>query len=449
MKKIHKLFMMAIVMMTISSCRLEFDSTSTSAKTSIVSSTSDVISSSSTSVSSKSSTSPSESTSNSISNSTSTSSSVVPPSNLKTLSLTSNIDVGSYDTNWGETSLSGFDFEYYRAGNNYAGLLTLQTQETPFNSVESLEGMFYNVSPIYNIFSISITYRTASATRKPILRYGDNKLVRNVLEMDILNKEGTCTLNVYNNCNFFKIETNKANMLISSITIKYTNEKASYDSNYLSSGLDKNRLNPIISKTTLVDGVTSISAPIRVEYGPNNTYQVIEEKEYTYYSYDYISSHPNLALKAALVDPRDVSIYFNTFKTYPANYVNKKDYYDAYDIFGENTRCVSRYSRTDGYAESVPYATYYGSNKPVYFECDIALDDSYSSNRRGSARVVVWLYGFDQSQAIGYDDSPVSVYTDDHYSTFCEYLNDGTFGHFFNAEQNVTSYIWGSPKTFK
>ena len=43
MKKIHKLFMMAIVMMTISSCRLEFDSISTSAKTSIVSSTSDVI----------------------------------------------------------------------------------------------------------------------------------------------------------------------------------------------------------------------------------------------------------------------------------------------------------------------------------------------------------------------------------------------------------------------
>ena len=45
------------------------------------------------------------------SNSISTSTSVV--KDLKTLSITSNIDVGKYDTNWGEVSFDGYDFEYY------------------------------------------------------------------------------------------------------------------------------------------------------------------------------------------------------------------------------------------------------------------------------------------------------------------------------------------------
>lgn len=450
MKMMKKILISAILVTIISACDVKINfswSTSSNNSSSISDSITSLPPSTTPSISNSLSTSNSiSSSSNKPSNSNSVSTSTSTPINLKTLWITKNIDAGSYDTNWGTTSISGYDFEFYRAGNNYSGLLTLQTQVSPFSTVGTLEGMLYNTSPIYGIHSISITYRTASATKKPILRYGDNKLVRNVIDMDIFNVEGTCTLNVYN-CNFFKIETNQANMLIKNIEIQYSNEKTSYNNSYLSAGLDKNRLNPVGINGKLVDGVSKVNAPIRVEYKNDGNYRIIEEKEYTYYSYDYVASHPNLASSIALVDPRDVAIYFNAFKTYPANYVDKSDYNDAYDLFGEKTRCVSQYNRTDGYALSVPYATLSGSSKPIYFECDIALDDSYSSRNRGSGRVVVWLYGFDQSKAIDYDDSPVSIYTDDHYSSFCEYLNDGTFGHFFNAEQSCTPYVWGCATT--
>ena len=121
----------------------------------------------------------------------------------------------------------------------------------------------------------------------------------------------------------------------------------------------------------------------------------------------------------------------------------KKQYQTAYGIFKENTRCVSNYSRTDGYARSVPYQT--GSNgKPLYYECDIALSSSYSSSNRGTGRLVVWVYGFNETN---YDDSIVAVYTDDHYASFSEYLNNGTWGDYFNAEFNRVPYDYKAAKT--
>ena len=41
----------------------------------------------------------------------------------------------------------------------------------------------------------------------------------------------------------------------------------------------------------------------------------------------------------------------------------------------------------------------------------------------------------------------VIVYTDDHYATFQEYNNYGSFGTRFNAERSVTSYKWSKPTT--
>lgn len=63
----------------------------------------------------------------------------------------------------------------------------------------------------------------------------------------------------------------------------------------------------------------------------------------------------------------------------------------------------------------VPYN--YGSNF-IYYECDIDLDGTYNKSNRGVCKVVVWFNGF---SADGYDESPVAVYTDDHYATFQEY----------------------------
>ena len=56
----------------------------------------------------------------------------------------------------------------------------------------------------------------------------------------------------------------------------------------------------------------------------------------------------------------------------------------------------------------------------------------------------MWEYGFDYK---GYDNSIVALFTDDHYASFSEYLNNGTWGDRFNAEFDRTAYIYASAKT--
>jgi hypothetical protein len=80
----------------------------------------------------------------------------------------------------------------------------------------------------------------------------------------------------------------------------------------------------------------------------------------------------------------------------------------------------------------------------VYYEFDVALDGTYDKDERGVGRVVSWANGWD---AEGYDGAPVSVYTDDHYATFQEYLNTGEFGERFDAERNLTYFEWSAPET--
>ena len=174
----------------------------------------------------------------------------------------------------------------------------------------------------------------------------------------------------------------------------------------------------------------------------DDSYEIIETKTYTYFTYEDVVKDPSLVELAAYIEPIDVANYFIAFGTYPANYVYKKQFDTAKATFGSYTRCVSDYSRTDGYARSVPCA--FKNGKPHYYECDIALEKSYSRSNRGVGRLVVWEYGFD---AKGYDDAPVAVYTDDHYASFTEYLNNGSWGERFNAEMNVTAYIHGVLET--
>ena len=358
--------------------------------------------------------------------------------------LNNSVDVGEYYDNWDNVAIGGIKYEYYRA-NNSGGLISLNYLSSPYK--EALGGMFYNVTPIYGIRNIEIVYKTNNCNNNPLFKFGVNSLVENEINLPISN-DGYKFYNFeISDSNFFKICTIDNVLDIKSLTINYSNIKANYSNNYLSSGDGDFRLNPVVYEGDLIDGVSSVNVPINVIKEGNN-YKIIETKKYVYYSYNYISRNKSLASEASLTSPFDVSNYFIAFKTYPCNYVLSKNYNTAYKIFGDLTRCVSIYSREDGYATSVPYQENYSTGKVKYYECDIALDANYKSSNRGVGRLVVWFYGFAKNKgAIGYDDSIVTTYTDDHYQSFSEYLNTGKFSKNFNAETNCTNYKWGAPIT--
>lgn len=350
-------------------------------------------------------------------------------------------EIGAYETgNYETTFVDIYEFAHYRVSepnsSSYAMKLLPYVSHVDDNS---LPGMLYNIDPILGIKEIIMTYNTDSSSLNPILRYGSDKSILNQLEIPASMNENTVSFKL-NNTNYFRVETNDAILNIKEIEIKYTNENTVPYYEYLSSGEDNFRLNPTRFVGELVSGESSVNVPISVDR-IGDDYIVNQFKNYTYYSYEHIVNNPSLADEASYTTPEDVSAYYIAFGTWPANYVKKNNYSAAYQIFGDNTRCVSTYTRTDGYAQFVPWESMPNDNKPRYHELDIALNN-YSNKSRGVGRVVVWEYGFD---AEGYDNSPVAVYTDDHYATFQEYLNTGVFGTRFNAEMSPTNYRWGSP----
>ena len=346
---------------------------------------------------------------------------------------------------------NGYRFDFYRAYKKTEELLRLLPYVSS-NSVEGLNSAFYNRNKIDGIKKIDITYSTDKGQDKPILKLGVSRFYEQEIEFELSEEISTFSYEVEtDDIRYFSIETSSSLLSIKSIDIYYLDNFSYGDEDKKRANEGYYRINlETLNKDVLVPGETKVNIPTSIivsESLDENTYSVSETKEYTYYTYDYISENRSLAKEASLVDPEDVANYFITFGTYPVNYVDKKNYNSAYSIFGEDTRCVSKYSRTDGYATSVPYLS--GSdNKPSYYECDIALDENYSSGNRGVGRLVVWEYGFDENKgAKGYSSSPVCVYTDDHYATFREYLNHGQFGNAFDAESERTHYRWYRPIT--
>lgn len=364
---------------------------------------------------------------------------------LKTKSFNSSNynDIGGYSTgNYDSVYANGVNFTHYRAtkADNYSDMITLLPYVSSIDDT-SLSGMIYNTSAIIGIKKFVITYHTQNSSgSKPILRYGNDISVDNYVELDASIANITKTINI-SNANYFKIETNGYKLHINTIEVHYSGEGTPESYTYLGSGEDHFRINPVVFTGNKISGRSSVNVPISVSQN-GDSYLVNEYKTYTYYDYDSISSNPSLADVASYITPEDVAAYFVAFGCAPANYVTKKSYSDAYTLFGNETRCVSNYKRTDGYARFVPWNKAPGQTYPVYYECDIDLDGTYSKNNRGVGRVVVWLYGF---EAEGYDDAPVAVYTDDHYATFQEYLNTGIYGTRFNAELSPTNYKWSSP----
>ena len=423
-----------VLLFILCSCKITFvknsSSSNNSSFSSINTSNNEIISSSSNVINYSSS-------SNIISSSSSNSSSSLDNIKLYSKVLNNSVDLGEYYDNWDNVTIGGIKYEYYRA-NNSDGLISLNYLSLPYK--DALGGMFYNVTPIYGIRNVEIVYKTNKCTNNPLFKFGINSLVENEINLPISNDK----YNVYNfeisYSNFFKICTLDNILDIKSLNINYFNIKDNYSNNYLSSGDGDFRLNPVVYEGDLIDEVSSVNVPINVIKEGNN-YKIIETKKYVYYSYNYINKNKSLASEASLTNHIDVSNYFIAFKTYPCNYVLSKNYNTAYKIFGDLTRCVSVYSREDGYATSVPYQENYSTGEVKYYECDIALASNYKSSNRGVGRLVVWYYGFAKNKgAIGYDDSIVTTYTDDHYQSFSEYLNTGKFSKNLNAESNCTSY---------
>ncbi len=354
----------------------------------------------------------------------------------------SNRYIADYDTgNYGDNDAGGFTFNYYRAYRQNAGTLMDLLPYVGSYGDGSLPGSFYNQTAIYDIRSIAITYYTAElGTTNPILKFGEDFHCLSSYTLEPSIKSNTLTYNFDGNVHFFRIESDSYRMTIQNIVIKYTNtitnirydKKAAYD--------DCVRINPVTYNSSLISGQSSVTIPTEIEQ-KDDSYEIVFSKTLTYYSYNDVVSNPSLADQAAVIEPEDVAAYFIAFGTYPANYVLKKNYNTAKNYFGANTRCVSQYDRTDGYATSVPYN--YDSDF-TYYECDINVSGTYSNNNRGVGRVVVWMSGFNGE---GYDNSPVAVFTDDHYATFAEYFNYGSFGPRFDAEMSVVQASWSNAKT--
>ncbi|HZJ89387.1 MAG TPA: hypothetical protein VFD05_01715, partial [Bacilli bacterium] len=357
-------------------------------------------------------------------------------------------NIGRYATgNYGSSYVNDFNLSFYRLhrGSRYTDVTFLPFIQS--TSDGTIGAAFFNNTPIKGITNFSIRYRTDKLTgTRPILHYGANKLRTEKVTLPLSTSYNTFNFPV-EDVNFFNLVASDAALYVSELNVTYSDTGSVTEVNYFGSGENLYRLNPVTSSGALYEG-KQVTVPINVSTSSSG-YTVLATKTYTYYSFDYIEDNLysfNDVSEFAYTDPVDLAAFFNAFKTYPANYVpiGSANFSRAKSVFGYDARQVSYYTRTDGYALSVPWRSIPGQNKPAYYELDLDLDGDYYYGSRGVGRLVCWEYGFD---APGYDTSPVSVYTDDHYETFQEYLNTGYFGERFNSARNRTNYVWSAPIT--
>ncbi len=362
---------------------------------------------------------------------------------LKTLNVSLGGSLSQYSTgNYGDCTVNGFELEFYRAYTpKNADYLTRLLPYVSSENDGTAAGSLYNVSPIYGIQSIKITYRSESGA---FLYTGDDRVAAmTAYSLAKTTSYQTVTLSVDTD-NFFKIDSGNSELYVQELTVFYTGKTVSYNAVKKPSGEGDKRLNATTYSGTLVAGQSAVAVPVKVEYDGGSCL-IKQTKTYTYYTLEYVELNPSFIAAAAMTAPADIAAYYAAFKQFPANFAAKNfdgnSFWEVEQVFGDDTRYVSKYSRTNGYAQHVPF----NEGNTVYYEFDVALVSSYWTNgERGVGRVVSWEGGWD---SVEYDSSPVSVYTDDHYATFQEYLNDGTFGERFDAEGNLTFTKWTAPDT--
>ena len=363
------------------------------------------------------------------------------------ITISKNYDTGSYGN-------SG-DFEYYRAVETtgyICKLIPLMRQDC---CEETLGGALYNIDPIKDIDHITFTYKTSgSGSRSCKLYYGENDYddYSYVITSSSSNKETTIDLSS-KDVNYFKFDSGDLTLFLQSVTVYYSGLNTTHGSNftYKTTGTNEYRIAPNTYNGTLIDGVSYVDVPTSFD---TTTSTVLSTKRYTYYSYEYVYEHPEVVSNATMTSPVDVCNYFQAFGCAPANFGAKgtvnplKDgksipsVSEVDELFGSDARTISKYSKTTGYATSVPY---YGS-APTYYELDIDTNGQYRTSSRQVGRIVAWATGFKGSD-YGYGSQIVCTYTDDHYATFKEYNNYGGFLSRFNAEKHISGSVRGNPTT--
>lgn len=351
---------------------------------------------------------------------------------------------GSYSTNFGTDSYGGISYGFYRVGNDntYGGMIRL-LNSTDYYDYNALPGALFNNTPISGIKQITVSYIAAGGVT---INYGVTKTrgYSQTLAPNNTSDWVTTTISCSVPSCYFSIETNSSFAYVDSVTIGYN---SSMTTNVTTTETNNYRIAPMVYSGTLIDGVSSISVPNDITV-VGNTYVVNSYKTYTYYSYDYVYANQgslNLA-SIAMTDPVDVSNYYIAFHSIPANFGAGNTVSETCasltqvnTLFGDDARSIKQYSLTTGYANAVSWNPAQGSSYPLYYEFDIALDSSYTTSNRGVGRVVMWIYGWSCYE----ENTPVSVYTDDHYATFGEYLNYGTFGTRFDSQTADDGYRTG------
>jgi uncharacterized protein YjdB len=361
-----------------------------------------------------------------------------------TVDSSADFDYGSYDTNYGMDTYRGINYGFYRADedNDYFGMIKLFPSLSKYD-YGALAGSFFNSDPISGIKKLTLSYISEGGL---VVRYGDtrDRGYSQTIAPSTSNNWTTTTVSFSATSCFFSIETNNKIVYLNSIKIGY-NSSLTPNANTIEN-IDA-RIAPTIYSGTLIDGISSISVPDDITIS-GDTYTINSYRSYTYYSYTYVNLHKNeLDLSSiAMTDPVDVANYYIAFHAIPANYGNGNTVSETTgsksgvnSLFGSDARLITQYTRTDGYAESVPWRASSGKSTPTYYEFDIALDDEYTTSSRSVGRLVMWVYGW----TVYSDNAPVAVYTDDHYATFGEYLNNGSFGSRFDSEPDSAGYRTG------
>ena len=334
--------------------------------------------------------------------------------------------------NYGTTGAGGISFNYYRVvGGGYAGFIKLLDDYYTNVTLPGIEGKIENTTPIKNIVSITVTYDTDD--RFKIATYADYNegLAFEIVDTSSSNPY-TYTVSEERDDTYFIIETIAGDTVIESIDIEYKNDYMppnSYNETYTTSDY----YDPLDLRYSgdLVNNVTK-----EIDFGGGN------KKTYKYYSTSYVCDNYEYmdVNSMCYTDPYDVANYYLAFGCFPANYVQKDLIDSTYkSIFGNKLRAVQTFNRTDGYAKYVPYNL--DGTRPTYHELDIDLDGTYTTSYRGVGRLVIYEKGFScYSQSS--DNKPVILYTDDHYSTFREYDNHGSFLSWFNANVSAIHHAY-------
>ena len=320
-----------------------------------------------------------------------------------------------YDAFDYSVNILDIDFQYYRAVKAPDGyLIKMLDLDAALAFSNQLGGALMNVSEINHLANIEITYyNESSSTSGGYVRFGKNLTCAYGYELTYSESDITLSFNIPES-KYFRIETNGANLIIKSIKLGIAQGNV-IDDGYGYYTKQEYRINPIKFSGELQSGVSYVDVPTSISVNKNSsTYIVNETKRLTYYDYDYVTSNNLEPSEVSIIDPLEVALYYVAFNKAPVNYNESGSSNHSY--FGDYARRISsEYSRTDGYVNALSGIT----PTDGYIELDIGVNGNYAIRSRGVGRIVVFYSG---SSSSGYDNSPLLVYTDDHYATFREFL---------------------------